>query len=252
MSRCAGTPSRTFKMRYLALACDYDGTIAHHGRVSSTTVAALERLRASGRKPLLVTGRELGDLLSVFPRVDLFDRMVLENGALLYRPATKQERRLAEPPPPEFVRELARRGVAPVSVGRSIVATWHPHETTVLEVIRDLGLELQVIFNKGAVMVLPPGVTKATGLIVALDELGLSPRNVVGVGDAENDHAFLSVCEFSAAVANALPSVKERADLVTRGDHGTGVEQLIDELLACDLARPDLPLGMPRSASHGH
>ena len=71
-----------------------------------------------------------------------------------------------------FVAELARRGVAPLSVGASIVATWDPHETTVLEVIRELGLELQVIFNKGAVMVLPPGVNKATRPRAALAGAG--------------------------------------------------------------------------------
>ena len=44
------------------------------------------------------------------------------------------------------------------------MATWEPHEKTVLEVIRDLGLEFQMIFNKGAVMVLPAGVNKSSGL----------------------------------------------------------------------------------------
>ena len=73
------------------------------------------------------------------------------------------------------------------------------------ETIRELGLELQVIFNKGAVMVLPAGVNKATGLAAALESLGLSPHNAVGVGDAENDHAFLALCECAVAVANALP-----------------------------------------------
>jgi HAD superfamily hydrolase (TIGR01484 family) len=62
----------------------------------------------------------------------------------------------------------------------------------VLETIRELGLELQVIFNKGAVMVLPSGINKATGLRAALDELQLSPHDAVAVGDAENDHAFRS------------------------------------------------------------
>ena len=103
--------------------------------------------------------------------------------------------------------------------------------------IRELGLELQVIFNKGAVMVLPAGVNKATGLTAALEELNLSPHNAVGVGDAENDHAFLSLCECSAAVANALPPVKETADITTRADHGgAGVVELIDQLIADDLA----------------
>jgi hypothetical protein len=106
----------------------------------------------------------------------------------------------------------------------------------VLEVIRELGLELQVIFNKNAVMVLPSGVNKATGLKAALKELHLSPHNAVGVGDAENDHVFLKACECSVAVANALPALKERADLVTAGSHGAGVEELIAKLLADDLA----------------
>jgi HAD superfamily hydrolase (TIGR01484 family) len=222
-------------MRYLALACDYDGTLARHGRVDHTTVKALERLLASGRKLLLVTGRELNELLSIFPYADLFEWVVAENGALLYRPATRQEKLLAQAPPAAFIDALRERGVAPFSVGRAIVATWHPHETTLLEAIRDLGLELQVIFNKDAVMVLPAGVNKATGMAAALKELELSPHNVVGVGDAENDHAFLHLCECSAAVANALPMLKEAADLVTRGDHGAGVTELIEMLVANDL-----------------
>lgn len=237
-------------MRYLALCCDYDGTIAHHGRVDEPTLAALLRLRESGRKLVLVTGRELDDLQRVFPRLEIFERIVAENGALLYRPGTREERLLGERPPPAFVDALRARGVEPLSIGRSIVATWEPHEKTVLETIRELGLELQVIFNKGAVMVLPAGVNKASGLRAALEELDISLHNAVGVGDAENDHAFLSICECSVAVANALPAVKEKADIVTRGDHGAGVTELIEELLRDDLAsrepelvRHHIPLG---------
>ena len=237
-------------MRYLALACDYDGTIAHDGRVAETTIDAFVRLRNSGRKLILVTGRELDDLVSIFSRLDLFDRVVAENGALIYTPSTKEEKLLGEKPSDDFINDLARRGVGPTSVGRVIVATWEPHETTVLETIRDFGLELQVIFNKGAVMVLPGGINKATGLSVALAELGLSPHNTVGVGDAENDHAFLHLCECAVAVANALPMVKENADLVTAGDHGKGVEELIERMINTDLkeiegnlARYDIALG---------
>lgn len=222
-------------MRYLAFCTDYDGTLAHHGRVDDATLAALEELRASGRKLILVTGREIPDLLKVFDRLDLFERVVAENGALIYRPATREERLLVDGPSPDFVRELERRGVGRLSVGRCIVATWEPHQQTVLDTIRDLGLELQVIFNKGAVMVLPGGMNKASGLLAALEELDISVHNTVGVGDAENDHAFLGICECSAAVANALPAVKETADIVLTRDHGAGVTELVRELLEHDL-----------------
>jgi hydroxymethylpyrimidine pyrophosphatase-like HAD family hydrolase len=161
--------------------------------------------------------------------------VVAENGALLYRPSDRTEKMLADPPRDKFIQELKRRRVKPLSVGRVIVATHEPHQKDVLEVIRSLGLELQVIFNKGSVMVLPSGVNKASGLAAALKELGLSPHNVIGVGDAENDHAFLTLCECSVAVANALSQVKETADFVTRADHGPGVAELIAALVDDDL-----------------
>jgi HAD superfamily hydrolase (TIGR01484 family) len=237
-------------MRYLALACDYDGTLALAGHVDPTTVDALRRLRESGRRLVLVTGRSLADILAVFPAANLFDRIIAENGAVLYRPAEREEKDLADPPSPELVAALRHEGVMPLSVGRTIVATWHPNETTVLRLIRDLGLELQVIFNKGAVMVLPSGVNKASGLAAALGELALSAHNCVGVGDAENDHTFLALCECAVAVANALPMLQERADLVTRADHGAGVIELIERMLASDLeelqptlSRHLIPLG---------
>jgi HAD superfamily hydrolase (TIGR01484 family) len=233
-------------MKYLALACDYDGTLAQNGLVSETTLDALQRVRASGRRLILVTGRQLGDLLDIFPRTDLFDRVVAENGAVLYRPASREEKLLAEAPPAEFVHKLREIGVSPLSAGKIIVATWEPNETAVVKVIHELGLELQVIFNKGAVMVLPSGVNKATGLSAALGEIGISAHNTAGIGDAENDHAFLNLCECSVAVANALAKLKERADFVTRGADGLGVVELIDELLASDLAHRE-----PELKRHG-
>lgn len=224
-------------MRFAALATDYDGTLASDGRVGEETWQAVRRLRASGRKLLLVTGREVDDLRRICPHLEVFDRVVAENGGVLYRPVTHELEILASAPPKEFVQALRGRGVAHLGVGQTILATVRPYETVVLETIRDLGMELQVIFNKEAVMVLPSGVNKASGLKAALKELGLSPLNVVAIGDAENDHAFLDLCGCSAAVANALPALKKHADIITSGEEGQGVVELIDELLADDLSR---------------
>src|SRR5262245_50158056 len=204
--------------------------------VSEETIKSLERLLSSGRKLIMVTGRELDDLKRSFDRLDLFERVVAENGALLYRPAAREVKKLGEPPSPELIAELERRGVDPLSVGNGIISTWQPNETIVLEAIRDFVLEMQVIFNKGAVMVLPSGINKATGLRAALHEIHLSRHNAVGIGDAENDHAFLSLCECAVAVANALPLIKERCDLVTKGAHGHGVVELIDRIIASELS----------------
>src|SRR5680860_1838390 len=164
-------------MRYLALATDYDGTLALHGRVHEPTLRSLEKLLTTNRKLILVTGRELDDLLDVFPHAHLFEWIVAENGLLLYKPPSKETVVLAESPSNEFILHLRSRGV-PISVGRNIVSTVRPHETAVLEVIRDLGLDIQLIFNKEAVMMLPAGFSKATGLTEALRKMGLSQHNI--------------------------------------------------------------------------
>lgn len=223
-------------MRYHALACDYDGTIATDGKVDSKTIDALRRLKDSGRKLILVTGRVLPDLFELLPEIEIFDRVVAEDGALLYCPESRKEKVLAETPPPEFVNELKRKGVDPIIEGRSIVATFRPHEMAVFETIRDQGLEFQIIFNKNAVMVLPSGVNKAFGLRAALKDIGLSAHNVAGIGDAENDHAFLTMCECSAAVANALRVTKESADIVTSSGHGEGTVEFVDMIVDTDLS----------------
>ena len=228
-------------MHFLVLATDYDGTLAHDGLVSDKTIAALERLRNSGRRIVLVTGRHLPDLCKIFPRLALFDRVIVENGGVLYRPETREEKPLCPPPNEPFVKLLRQRNI-PFSVGRTIVATWQPHDADVLGAIRDLGLDLQVIFNKGSVMVLPSGVNKGTGLHAALNELGVSYHNVVSVGDAENDLSFMRLSACSVAVANALASLKEHADVVIAKPRGEGVTELIEELIKDDFARCDRKL----------
>jgi hydroxymethylpyrimidine pyrophosphatase-like HAD family hydrolase len=222
-------------MQYQALATDYDGTLAHDSHVSEETLAALQRFKASGRKIILVTGREMPELVSVFPELGVCDAIVAENGALLEWPTEDRHEVLGQPVPETFVTEVVRRGVSPFSVGKVVFATWRPHEAAVLEVIQTLGIEYHIIFNKRAVMVLPSGINKATGLAKALKRMKLSPHHVVGIGDAENDHAFLESCCVAVAVENALPALKDRCDLVTTRDHGGGVVELIDRILADDL-----------------
>ena len=226
-------------------ATDYDGTIAEGNRVNEPTARALERVRATGRKLLLVTGRMLPDLRSVFPEVTrMFDAVVAENGALVAFPDGREGRTLGDPPEPALIEALRSRGV-PFDVGSAILATDGSFAESVLAAIRETGVERTLVFNKGALMLLPGGVTKGTGLAAALATLELSPHNMVGVGDAENDHAFLSMCECAVAVADAVPALRERADYVTRGMAARGVVELIEEHVLNDLVEI-----VPRLARH--
>jgi hydroxymethylpyrimidine pyrophosphatase-like HAD family hydrolase len=181
---------------------------------------------------VLVTGRELADLLRIFPALDLFERVVAENGALLYRPTTRELLALAAPPPEPLVELLRRKGVTPLAVGRVVLATYAEHEALVGEAVQELGLDLQLIRNREALMILPTEIDKGTGLGRALDELAVTTDEVIGIGDAENDETLLGACGYGVAVANAVPVLKARAQFVTAAPGGLGVLELIETLLA--------------------
>lgn len=217
-------------MQYLALASDYDGTLAAHGVLAEPARQALIRWRAAGRKVILVTGREIHDFERVCPQLDLFDRIVTENGAVVFDPATRQERLLVPSPPAAFVEEIQRQVKRPLYRGRVIFATTDEYEAAVRAVIARDRLPLSVILNKGAVMVLPAGVDKSTGLRAALAELHIPAEQTIGVGDAENDEPLLAACGFPAAVANALPALKAMARYVSQSSDGAGVAELLKKV----------------------
>jgi 3-deoxy-D-manno-octulosonate 8-phosphate phosphatase KdsC-like HAD superfamily phosphatase/energy-coupling factor transporter ATP-binding protein EcfA2 len=146
--------------------------------------------------------------------------------------------------------DALRRRHVPFDVGSAIVATLEPFAEAAVAAIREAGVERTLVFNKGALMLLPGGVKKGTGLAAALAALELSPHSTVAIGDAENDHAFLAMSECAVAVADAVPALRERADHVTRAPAAAGVVEFIEEHLMRDvadilprLARHRLPLG---------
>ncbi len=222
-------------MKWRALATDFDSTVATDGVVPLPTVQALIHAREGGLTLILMTGRDLRDFDTLGFELKWFDRVVAENGAVLFDPQSGGQTLLAPPPAEQLVEELGRRGVKPLSIGRTIVSTTEPNEADVLDAIKKLGLELVVTFNKGSVLVLPPGINKASGLAAAMGQMHIPMTRVVGVGDGENDHSFLDECGLSVAVANALPALQERAHVVTQKSSGEGVAELIGRLLDGEL-----------------
>jgi hydroxymethylpyrimidine pyrophosphatase-like HAD family hydrolase len=218
-------------MKFKTFICDYDGTLATNGKVEKKVVRALERLLQAGWTLILASGRVLPDLLSIFPEIALFDRVLVEDGALVYWPLSGKHTLLAPAPPRAFLDCLYAKDVKPLSIGHVVVATWRPHEMAVLETIQEMNLNLTISFNKSAVMVLPAGVNKATGLQTILKEMGISLKDCVGVGDAENDYLFLKECGYSAAVANAIEPVKKSVNWIASAANGDGVCELIRHLL---------------------
>ncbi len=208
------------------LACDYDGTLASEDRIAPAVLAALERARAAGVALVLVSGRTFFDLTRVCDRLELFDVVVAENGAVLYVPAAGVLRDQAPPPPPRLLAELARRGI-PYERGRVVVGTPRAAEAQVRAVLDALGLDMDVVPNRGRLMLLPPGVSKGSGLRQVIRDLRLSFHDVLGIGDAENDLSLLDACGFTACPADAIPALQARVDWVLSGPDGDACAQAI-------------------------
>lgn len=220
---------------YRAVAVDYDGTLTTSGRPSGDVLAAIAETRADGRRVVLVTGRILAELRSVFPgAAGHFDAIVAENGAVAARAG--RTRLLAAPVPGELAAALAARGVG-FRRGEVLLACDRADEPAVLAAVRELGLECQLVSNRDALMVLPAGVTKGSGLAEALAELGISPHNAAAVGDAENDHSLLAAAELGVAVGNAVPSLKAEADMVFSQPDGCGVASFLRGLVIAGRVR---------------
>jgi len=209
---------------FRAVAVDYDGTLAD-GAVAPDTLTAVAEARTRGIRVILVTGRIVNELRAVFTHVeDHVDALVAENGAVLV--TSVGVRRLAAPIDRGVSLGLSARGVVHRS-GQVLIACDAADELAALEVIRGLGLDCRLVRNRGELMILPAGVTKGSGLLEALGDLGLSQHNTLGVGDAENDHSLLEVCEIGVAVANAIDAVRAHADLTLALPDGQGVADLL-------------------------
>ncbi len=218
-------------MKLKALALDYDGTIAEEGRLVPEVRAAISHARERGLIVLIVTGRILRDLRGAVGDLAFADAIVAENGAVVAFPASGRSRVLHDAPSSTLLNELRRRGVE-IEVGEVVIEAEASAGPATLEAIRDIEQPLALHFNRSRMMILPQGISKATGLAVALDTLRLSPHNVLAIGDAENDHELLRSVEVGVAVEWGSSSLKMAADEVLKGDGPAAVGLYIDALVS--------------------
>ncbi|RBY93870.1 HAD family phosphatase [Blastococcus sp. TBT05-19] len=87
----------------------------------------------------------------------------------------------------------------------------------------------------GFIEVLPPGVTKETGLAVALERYGVGLGDVLAFGDMPNDLPMLTAVARAGgraiAVANAHPDVHAVVQGVTSGHEADGVARYLEAVL---------------------
>ncbi len=236
-------------MKLSVIALDYDGTVARGNALDPSVRDAIAAARTLGIVVLLVTGRILDELRRVAGDLHFVDGVIAENGAVVHFTDNGRTSLLAPTVPEAFVADLRRRGIA-FTAGQCLVDADANDAPLLIEVIRTLELPLVLIFNRGRVMIAPQGVSKATGLHVALETLRLSARNTVAIGDAENDHELLRLAEVGVAVSWGSRALQSGADVVLNGNGPAAVGDYVRTIAAT--GNLPVPLRARRRLLLGH
>src|SRR3954447_24367010 len=82
----------------------------------------------------------------------------------------------------------------------------------------------------GTVELQPCGITKATGLALAADYLGLTSSETIAFGDMPNDIPMFDWAAHGVAMANAHPELKAVADEITLSNEDDGIAVVLERL----------------------
>ena len=213
------------------LAIDLDRTLVHPGRRPPKTARiALHEARAIGLKVILVSGRTYGALAGFVKSLGEIDALVAENGAVIEAPRGRR--------PVVVGRQIARvvrqrlRSAPELTPELGLVVASLPIAQRRLLVPLLRGLEVSLIENVDRVMILPKGVTKASGVRIALAALGLEPGGFAAIGDGENDVPMLREAAVSGAVSNATAEARRAAGYLCRSPSARGVAEFVRGPLA--------------------
>ncbi|MGP8075311.1 MAG: HAD family hydrolase [Thermoplasmata archaeon] len=224
----------------VALAVDLDRTLLPPDggavRSASLILSAVQRM---GVRVVLVSGREYSVLSEFSHRLRYVDALVAENGAVVEAPLGGRVRMVGRATGLRVRRRLSGKPWAHAEYGEVVASVPRVLRSRAVPILKDLGVEL--VPNVDRVMILPKGVSKATGMQLALAALRLPGGRYAAIGDGENDLPLLRAATISAAVHNAHPRVRTSVDYVCRASYGAGVAEFVRGPLTQALA-PRVPV----------
>ncbi|MCL2560074.1 MAG: Cof-type HAD-IIB family hydrolase [Turicibacter sp.] len=246
---------------------DIDETlyINHERRIPNSTLVALDQLKKAGHTLAVATGRapfEINETIKNQP----FDFFILNNGQYV----TKNDEVIYENPiDPVTIRELVAEATNEgiqlgfSSAARSTVTgidewihdVFTHSDLTYPEVDASI-VEKEPVFqiwffsddypkyeekykekvrfvpwlNRGS-DVIPPGASKAAGLQKTIEAYkGELPTKNVFFGDGANDIELVEMADIGVAMGNAVDSLKEKADFITKNIEDDGIYYACEQL----------------------
>lgn len=225
-----GTLTSPYGQSIVAIVSDYDRTLTTDLLTLFEPAAEALRLLKEEHKLgiIIASGRRVDFLLNEFKAFRFVDAFVGENGAVLHLPKSAATLNLGGDM--SQIKAALRSSSLPIEEGQMVISTKRAFEEKVKRVIQQRGLKAEIQYNRDSLMILPLGLSKAIGVKEAISRLGLPQGGLICIGDGENDLPLFEMASIRVATENAMPELKERADIVCIGPGGIGVASFLNDL----------------------
>lgn len=220
-----------------AIALDIDGTITDHTRkVCISAIEAIRKAENNGIPVAIVTGNILCFTRAFSIFLGATGGLVAENGGVIF--SNGEMHVLGDISKAEKAYGFLKRNPKTQNLNRVQFSDMRVSEiamfrTTDGQSIRDVlsGQDVEVYDTKFALHLTDPMVNKGSSLQIVARDMGISAKNIMAIGDSENDIDFLKAAGNKVAVANADKELKDLADYVTRKSYGDGVAEAIEHFV---------------------
>jgi len=247
--------------KYQVIALDLDGTLLTSDKtVSPRTLTALEKCMESGMQPVIATGRVRSSIMKLLPPEFPIIPWISSHGAEVHlNGKCLASNTLDVPLAHEAVRAVTAH--APhMKLSTSIDGVWYAtHPIGLQHVIADLESVIEQPVSKlvcdlhqlddvdafrqalpdgckliasGALgEIVAAGVSKVAALRDLLEEWGMTLNDAIAFGDHLPDLDMIAACGLGVAMGNAVPEVKEVADIITSSCDEDGIAEVLETLV---------------------
>ncbi len=228
-----GITDRDISLPYKAFVFDVDGTICDYdGQLSLEAAHSIRWLRSLGYEVLLASGRGPWDNFYLGVFLGCTEVAVCENGGVLMTSPSDLKLFTDKSRSLEAYDLLSRNfenvRIKPVSPRMTEVVLLRTFDPKLgQEVLDKNGVPVRINDSKFALHLTRRGIDKSLALSEGLQTLGISPEEVIVVGDSEIDVPMFRLCGYGIAVGNATQEAKSEADHVCESAIGDGAVEAV-------------------------
>jgi len=228
-----------------------DGTLLNrYGKISSLNIAAIEALKRKNISFVVCTGRNFDDASSPLKEAGISCDIICMNGAAVFDSFGRQLRK--QPLLKSQVNRILNI-CRPFSVLYDFMTEEGSYTTSTMEmsvvhenpeVLKQIRCALEkeegisVASSASSNLELTHiGAQKGSVLMEYAANTNICPREILAIGDSENDLSMLTLpLGYTIAMGNASEVIKRSARLITRNNDEDGVAVAIDALILSDAA----------------